>query len=283
MEQSLSLFDLHIHSTYSDGLDGPDSLIDKIEAAGLAGFALTDHETFDGIQPIRERLAARKSALVFVPGIEFSTYVTGLGEIHLLGYFPDGGIEKLAEITDAGKKYRLERASRIIDCLAGKGLKIDGDKLLSQKDKPIGRMHIARALVEHGYFDETQEAFRKYIGQGMPCYFPRRQLSPEEAITAVKEAGGISSLAHPMFLSRTGNWAILEKFIKTGLNCIEYFHPKISRNLTLRIKAEMEGRLLLTSGSDFHGDSRDNGLGFYGVDEEQLHTLFPTIRLLVRK
>jgi predicted metal-dependent phosphoesterase TrpH len=264
-------------------LDGPDSLIEKIETMGLDGFALTDHETFDGIQPMREWLAAMKSKLIFIPGIEFSTYITGLGEIHILGYFPSGGIEKLAEITQAGKKYRIERAGRIIDCLAGKGMKIDGDKLLSQKDKPIGRMHIARELVAHGYFDEPQEAFRKYIGQGMPCYFPRRQLSPEEAITAIKEAGGISSLAHPMFLSKTGNWAIVEKFIDTGLNCIEYFHPKISRALMLKIEEKAEGRLLLTSGSDYHGDARDKGLGFYGVNEARFQTLFPTIRLLVRK
>ena len=272
----MGIVDLHTHSTFSDGTDDPKSLIAKIEAAGLDGFALTDHETCDGIEPMRKALAETGSKLIFVPGIEYSTYLDGIGEIHILGYFPFGGIEKLDELIAGSKVYRMERAKRIVDCLKSKGVNLDSDKLFSDGDKTIGRMHIARALVEQGFFDDPQDAFKKYLGQGSPCYFPRRKLSPEDAIRVTADAGGISSLAHPVFLAKTGNWQIVDRFIDAGLQGIAYFHPRVTRNLMVKIRERYAGKLLLTGGSDFHGDMNQTALGFYGIPVEEFHSVFTT-------
>ncbi|NLZ54042.1 MAG: phosphatase, partial [Thermoanaerobacteraceae bacterium] len=116
----------------------------------------------------------------------------------------------------------------------------------------LGRPHVALALIEKGYVNSIQEAFEKYLGKGRPAYVPREKLTPFDAIKIIKKSNGIPVLAHPGLLE---NDSIIPELISNGLMGIEVIHKDHTQTNTAHYtKLALENNLLLTGGSDSHGE-----------------------------
>lgn len=241
---------------------------------GLPGFALTDHDSFEGIESVIKVFQRKKTGLFFIAGCEFSTFLEETGELHILGYFSDFSYKKMDGLTRQFKESRLGRAMRILDCLKKYNINLDINNIIKNNKAPVGRMHIAREMVRQGYAADTHEVFDKYLGGGRPCHIPRREVNTYDIIRTIKENNGNAVAAHPTFLYTSKNWNYLDKMISSGLSGIEYKHPKISHDLSRKIEETFSKSLILTAGSDFHGDDSKEEIGRFGLDLAQAEKYF---------
>lgn len=261
-------YDLHIHTTASDGILSPVEVFEKASALGLNGFAITDHDTVDGIAELLDKVKNTAARLKVVPGIEINTDVED-EEIHILGYFINVTHAPLLQSLKHIKKARYERARLMVDKLQQLGMPITFEEVKQHaREDLIARPHIARALVRRGYAVSVKDAFGRFIGRGRPAYVPRYKFAPREAIDLIKAAGGISVLAHPGLIKRHAS--VLE-IINSGIEGIEVFYPEHSGvQIEEYLSLAAEYNLLVTGGSDYHGngsnDSRSN-LAQCGIDE----------------
>jgi len=262
------MYDLHVHTTESDGLLTPAEVIDMAVQFGLTGIAITDHDTLKGLEPALEYLRAQQITLDFVPGIEINTDVE-LGEVHILGYYVDPRNQVLLNRLDEIKGFRRERALGMIRLLDKMGLKISVEEVEAQaRGDLIGRPHVAMALKDRGYVENLKEAFDKYIAQGRPGYVPRYKFPPAEAIALIHQAGGSAVLAHPGLIPDQG---IVDEIIALGIDGLEVFYPDhdASQIAYFNNLAAQRG-LLVTGGSDFHGmgsQESHSPLGASGLDD----------------
>ena len=244
--------DLHLHSTASDGTCTPTELVQLALAKGLRGIALTDHDTTEGIAEFL--IAAQPTGLTPIPGVEISTDVTGDREIHILGYQLDYGDERLQERLGKLRQSRRARLHKMLDLLAKTGCPLSLAEVSSVAEGSIGRPHIAQALVNAGYVDSVESAFRRYIGWGAPAYVARPKLSPKDAIRLIAKAGGAPVLAHPLRVIE-----YIPTLVQAGLVGLEvyylgYFQPETHFLAGLARKH----KLMATGGSDFHGPGITN-------------------------
>lgn len=256
------LYDLHVHSTVSDGLLSPAEIIDTAAQIELKGLSLTDHDTLGGIKAAQDYLVERDLPLIFIPGIELNTDFSE-SELHILGYFihcEDKELNKrLCQIWSA----RYERAMKMVERLRSMGLNISFEQVqrIARGDL-IGRPHVARALVDKGYVFSIKEAFQKFIGRGKPAYVPRYKFTPEEAISLIKGAGGISVLAHPGLIIEQD---AIPQIIEMGIEGIEVYYPEHSEEqLDAYTAIARRNGLLITGGSDFHGTGSAESRGRLG-------------------
>lgn len=271
----MSLADLHVHSTASDGELSPSDVVAKAASIGLSAIALTDHDTMDGL--VEAQAAGSLHGVRVVPGIELSTEF-GDTEIHILGYFiqPNRGIlqSKLEQLREA----RCQRALEILRRLQNIGLSISWSQVLNHLEgRVVGRPHVARALVEAGYVQSVQEAFECYLERGRPAYVPRYKLSPQDAISLIHQSGGVTVLAHPGLLPDP---SYLDTLLNLDWQGIETSHPDHSDEVKLNLRnIARANNLIATGGSDFHGCSRSyHGLGACGVDEKVVDALRSSCR-----
>jgi len=258
------LLDSHIHSTYSDGVYTPAELWERIVRRGLGGWALTDHDSMAGVEEAREIGRRHYPERLFIAGCEFSTHHPVVGEVHILAYF-SGEYSPILPLLEQYRKSRIQRARAMVDLLRHEGYHLDWDDLAERyADKPIGRMHLARALVSAGYLSSPSQAFQGLLNNQGRCYVPREEIRTEEVIRTIQEAGGIPILAHPVFLAEHTSHAFLKQWIDDGLAGIEYRHPRVPEALSAFLAGEYRS-LFLVSGSDFHDDSGDRDLGNYGI------------------
>lgn len=240
--------DLHLHSTASDGTLAPDGVVRSAIAAGLHAIALTDHDTVAGV--VEARQAASASSLQVVAGVELSAY-QGDDETHLLGlHLADvaGMHEALAAFRDA----RRSRAEQMVERLNAIGVRITFDDVLDvAKDGAIGRPHVAKALIEHGWARDLRDAFDRYLAFGRPAYLEKRRLSLRDAIAMVHACGGIAVLAHP---GPEGGATRLAALKEQGLDGVEVLHPGHSPEDRRRLLETARALDLVPSGgSDSHG------------------------------
>jgi 3',5'-nucleoside bisphosphate phosphatase len=265
----LNIVDMHIHSDNSDGIFSVEEIIQKVINSKLAGFCLTDHDTFAGIEKAVSILKESHSDLFFLAGCEFSSYLENVGELHVLAYFSQDTYKGMLDLVRTYQQQRIARAGKIIDCLKNNGMEIDIKNLSGKENAPVGRMHIARELVRLGYYSGTDQAFEKMLRAGSPCYIPRREIKTEDIIHTIKEHSGKAILAHPTILYNVKNWVQLDYLIKEGLDGLEYNHPKISPELSRKIEEKYSDQLILAGGSDFHGDTQKEIIGKFGITIEQ--------------
>lgn len=241
--------DLHVHTTASDGVSSPSSVVTAAISAGLAAIAITDHDTVDAVD---EALAAAAgSSLTVVPGIELSVDDEAAHDIHLLGLFIDHHNPALLTTLARLRECRVERARAMVAALAEAGHRIDFASVrgLAQGGS-IGRVHVARALVAAGSAATVDEAFRLLVGRDAPFYVHKRTLSAVEAVSAVHGAGGVAVFAHPGVSGDAG----LPALIAAGVDGIEAFHAEHTASDRERFAAVAARHgLLVTGGSDFHG------------------------------
>lgn len=269
------IYDMHVHSTASDGILSPQEIIAKAIDMGLAGIALTDHDTVDGIATAVSFLKKQSVEFTFIPGVELNTEVDNK-EVHILGYFIDITqqeiLQKMAEI----RQQRKVRADKIVCKLKNLGLKITMDEVnKSAGGDLLGRPHIAQALVHNGEASSVEEVFEKYIAKGRPAYVPRYKFTPLEAIAMVKNAGGIAILAHPGLIRDD---RIVENIVEMGVEGLEVNYPEHSMEEKQKyLEIVRKNQLLMTGGSDFHGYGSTGGrslLGSAGVNEYEIKKIF---------
>ena len=268
------IIDMHTHTWYSDGLFSPKNLIDQAIKKNLSGIAITDHDTLDSLE-VAVIYASSKNDFVLIPGIEFGCEYKNK-EVHLLGYFIDYYNSDLLAATKKLKKSRIERAGKVVEELNKLGLELDIDEVRkhSKEEDYIGRPHIARALVEKNYVNDIKEAFDKYLKKGAPAYVERFQLSISESIDLIKRAKGISVLAHPALID---DLEIIEFVISLGIDGIECYHSKHSKSDTKElIQISNDNNLLITGGSDYHGD--EDILGNYYTKFNENPTLLRRVK-----
>ncbi len=264
---TIKRYDLHCHSTVSDGSLEPKELIDLAKLLELTGISITDHDTIGAYTAELFSYAAEKN-IELVCGAEFSSVFQETG-IHVLAYFLDIKNQVLMEFCEKHKERRKERNLEILALLKNKGMEISYDDLRSSTGV-VGRPHIAAALIKKGYVDSFQDAFRNYIGDGKPCFAPGNRVSLEETIAMIHQAGGKAVLAHPILLKKR---SLIKKLLEFPFDGVETFYA----NFSARQNAEISGivvrypKLTQTGGSDFHGEGKSySNLGSAYTTEENL-------------
>ena len=190
--------DLHLHTTFSDGMLTPRALVRLCADRGLRVIAVTDHDSTEGIDEAMS-VAAELEGLTVIVGIELSTDVPD-GEIHVLGYYVDHRDPAFQRTLSGFRDGRAERGRRMVDKLAGLGVKVSWERVKELSDGgAIGRPHIAQAMVEGGYIEYPRDAFDKYIGRDGPAYVERARLAPVEAVRTLAENGALPVMAHPTY------------------------------------------------------------------------------------
>lgn len=251
--------DLHTHSTASDGSDSPVELVQNAVNAGLDAVALTDHDTVAGLPDFLA--AAQANGLCGIPGVELSSHFEK-HEIHIVGLFIDPENKALNDLLEERRADRLRRNLDIIRKFQENGYDITEEEVIrASGGESIGRPHIARVLVEKGYFPDLQTVFQRYIGNWRPYYVPRTPLSPETAILAVKRAGGLAIWAHPMLCvdRRPALIRLLKIFRYAGLDGLETYYSMYSAGQTrMAQEAARELSLMESGGSDYHGKNHPN-------------------------
>jgi predicted metal-dependent phosphoesterase TrpH len=254
--------DLHMHSTFSDGVLTPTVLVDRAVGEGLSLISLTDHDCVDGLPEAIQ--AGKKRGVEVVPGVELSCEFRER-DLHVLGYGVDPHDATFRKALQLFQETRHKRGIKIIEKLNALGINIEPAEVLAKAGKgALGRPHVAAVLVDKGVVSTTSEAFDKYIAEGGPAYVPKYKMSAREAIDLIRRAGGLAFIAHPgVFLE---NKAEIYDLVAMGFDGIEVYHPKHSatRAEELRRIAE-ERRMLVSGGSDFHGFSGRDVMGTQDV------------------
>jgi hypothetical protein len=218
-------YDLHTHSTFSDGTQTPAENVELALARGLVGVAVTDHDTTDGIADAIE--AAASTDLAIVPGIEFSAEYDG-ASLHVLGYWADASNEALRDELRRLTDTRFRRGELMVEKLQQLGYEISFDRVREiAGDDLIARPHIAQAMVEAGIVAEEKEAFDRFISDGGIAYVPKHALRPLDALRLIHGAGGVCVLAHPGMWRGEGAVPdeLIEAMAEGGMGGLEVDHP----------------------------------------------------------
>ncbi len=266
------MIDLHTHSVYSDGTTSPADNAAMAIRGGLSGLALTDHDTCEGLAEAAG--ACADHGLAFIPGIELSCEHEGFS-VHLLGYWVDPDDEALTAECDRLRDERLHRARAILAKLDALGMPVTFDAVQSRAGgAPVGRPHIAGALVAAGHVPDLQGAFDAYLRDGGPAYVEKHALAPGDGLALLRGAGAAVVLAHPGLSERgrqgrrgrmaagSVDIALVDELLAGGLAGIEVDHPGHDADALARWRGvAVERELLITASSDFHGDNKDIRIG----------------------
>jgi len=260
--------DLHIHTTASDGLLTPVQVVDLTLKSGLSAIALTDHDTIDGYLAVQD-YAANKG-LRLICGAEITTDFKGR-ECHILAYDFDLNHALFKKMLSGQRGIRKVRANEIVSKLNKLGFDLDIDEVQAESGKAtISRNHIAAALQRKRFVMTKREAYDRYLHSKGPAYVTNNYPEVGSVIKLIRDAGGVSVLAHP---GKSYIYEDLKYFMDAGLDGIEYLHPSHSYQLQKKYKEyALNYGLLLSGGSDFHGSKphEEQYLGTICVDMEKL-------------
>lgn len=246
--------DLHTHSTASDGQYTPSQLAHLAKERGMEVWALTDHDTVEGLEEAIQ--TGEGLGLRVVRGIELGA--AEYKDLHILGYGFDPGAPALAALCRRMKDSRNERKYRIVDFLKEKGVDIDLAEVEALAGGDIiSRPHFARVMVDRGYVATTREAFERYLDTKEYQRIERFKADARTCIEAIRAGGGIAALAHPYQLRFEDEK--LEVLVKTlreyGLEAIECHYPRHTPEQTaFYLALAKKYALHVTGGSDFHGE-----------------------------
>ena len=284
------MIDLHVHSNRSDGTFTPTELVDYAIEKGLSAFALTDHDTVEGLEeaiayadklrtdtafanhstdstsnrcqlpPSPDCEAPNHYAVpTIIPGIEFSTEYQGR-DIHIVGldidYKNPEFVSYLKDFVDS----RILRNQKMCALLREAGIDISYEKLLAEfPDAVITRAHYAAYLMHHGYTKSLPEAFERYVGDHCPYFVPREKVTPSQAVELVLKAGGIPVLAHPVLYRMSDDRLdhLVSELKNAGLIAIEAIYSTYNAGEERRMRVlAAKYDLLISGGSDFHGANK---------------------------
>ena len=291
-----SRVDLHTHSRRSDGVLEPPDLVTAAAAAGVQVLALSDHDTLAGVReltgPGRPPLP-----LELLPAVEINSVATGIarlweGELHILGLGVDVHNDAFEATLERQRGFRVTRFNRIVDRLRQMGHPVDDqvNEFLAASGAEVGaslgRPQIARCLVAAQYASTVDDAMQRLLGRGRPAYVPREGLGPAEAISAIRAAGGLPSLAH--FADASERRELVEELAAAGLGGLEVHYRHFDAHTVADLgEVARQLRLAQTGGSDYHGDAEtyaEAHARLYVPDEDatNLFALLGRRRLTIR-
>lgn len=252
---TMARYDLHCHSTHSDGLLSPTAVVRRASARGVAFLALTDHDDTGGL--VEAAAAARDTALTLVPGAELSVS-WGSHTLHVVALRIDADDPALAAGLAGIRSGRDSRAHRMSDALAEAGIPgaYEGARRYVTSERLISRTHFARYLVEAGYVKETKEVFKRYLTPGKPGYVEHPWATLAEAVGWIHGAGGQAVLAHPgrYRVTESGMRDLLSEFRDRGGDGIEVLSGAHTQAQIAQFASHARNfGLLASSGSDYHG------------------------------
>lgn len=253
-------FDLHCHSTFSDGTLTPTEIVARASERGVTMLALTDHDDTDGL--VEARTAADQCGMTFINGVEISVSWRK-HTLHIVGLGIDPNYEPLVQGLGQVRSGRGERARKMADELAkiGIGGVLQGAYKFTTNPNMIGRTHFARYLVESGHCKDVKSVFNRYLASGKPGYVPHQWADLADAISWIRGSGGIAVLAHPgrymvgkHSMGKQTMRELLGVFVELGGGAVEV----VTGSHTPPQYAEFaryaeEFGLLCSCGSDFHG------------------------------
>lgn len=257
-----ALVDLHMHSTFSDGRYTPTMLVEEAAAKGLAVIALTDHDSWNGVN--EAKAAAAALGVRVLTGVELGSQYEN-DSVHILGYHVDMGCDALHAKMDELRHGRERRLEKMVAKLHSLGYPIEVEAC-DPLNRAVGRPHVAKALVAAGYFKTVQEVFDALLRRGGPAYVPQPKLAPEEAVALIHAAGGIAVLAHP---SELADASLPERLLRTvPFDGLEVYHPSADKEAQAKwLHLAKELGLMVGGGSDFHAtpDRFPTELGIWQV------------------
>lgn len=250
--------DLHIHSFKSDGSLSPTELVDEALRIGLRAFALTDHDTVEGIDEALTYSADKD--IEVIPGIELSTEYQGK-DIHIVGLYINHNDEEFQKALKTFRDSRDLRNEKMCKMLADEaGMDISYQALMDEDPGAvITRAHYARYMLKKGYTKSLKEAFDRYIGDHCKYFIPREKITPEDGIKLILKAGGIPVLAHPVLygMGKDRLDTLVTSLKENGLKALEavYSTYTLSDEHEMKALAKKHG-LKISGGSDFHGAAK---------------------------
>ena len=256
------MIDLHSHTTESDGTLTPAELIAAGVEARLEALAITDHDTFAGYEAAVP--VAKDAGLELLCGIELSTKInTGARRtVHLLGYFLNGApAADFCEWLLRMQESRRDRNRRLAAKLQSMGMDVRIEEVEALGKTMAGRPHFARIMVSKGYVPHYRAAFDQYLDESASAYVDREEPSLEEGIRRIRDAGGVTSIAHPIRLNLAAavEESLFERMASEGLTALEAYHSDHGPAETERyLGLARKYGLKVTGGSDFHGDNKPN-------------------------
>lgn len=246
--------DLHLHTHHSDGNWTTEELINKACELGFQTIAITDHDTTAALDEARSFCQGR---IQLIDGIEFNTVIKKTDgknkDVHILGYFIDKKHSSIQALIKKQQSARLKLVEDTVQLFRNKGYKISVEDVLAQSGKgSVGRPHICKAMMAAGIVNDASKAYRMLMNYDSEYRVERLSITPLDAITAIAESGGISSLAHPG--KDKDIELLLSDLVAAGLNAIEAFHRSHTHSMIKKYqKLARKYKLLITGGSDCHG------------------------------
>jgi len=269
--------DLHTHSSISDGTDTPAELVLRAQQAGLDVVALTDHDTFAGLD---EAVAeGQRLGLTVLRGMELSCSRHG-NSVHLLAYGADPAAPALGAEMEKVRGGRMGRLAGVLQRLAELGVPVSEQQVLAEmgNSPSMGRPHIADAMVKAGHVRDRTEAFDRFLADGGPAHVQRYGIEIERGIDLVHEAGGVAVIAHPWGRGRESVLPpdlLRQLAAEHGLDGIEVDHHDHDLETRARLRQlAADLGLLATGSSDYHGTGKlDHDLGSNTTDPAVYHAL----------
>ncbi len=243
--------DLHSHSSVSDGTDSPAELVRHMAYAGVEAFALTDHDSLQGLPEAREE--AVRLGVELISGAEISAEFQSQDDIHILALLVDESNASFNARLAQRREKRRARGEQMARKLIEAGYSIDLDALREEVGNGVwGRPHLARALVRAGHASSSDEAFERFLVRPCPWYVQYEKWPAGDVVRAIREAGGVSSLAHAVWYRDVET--LIRALAVEGLDAVEVFHPDHGPEEEARFgNLVRELGLAVTAGSDFHG------------------------------
>jgi len=248
--------DLHIHTIYSDGTYTPEEVVCRAEKLNLVAISITDHDSVAGLE---EAIATgEKVGIEVIPGIEMSADI-GEDEIHLLAYYLDYKDKSFLSRLEEFQSTRVKRNKELLKRLEELGMSINHRELKEIAPRGvISRLHIARLMVREGYVSSIGAAFEKWLNPGRPAHVKRMKISPSQIIQLILKTGGVPVFAHPYLSGRDD---LIPELVKAGLRGIEVYHSAHNSKISEHYKEiAQKYHLLITGGSDCHGEAKDKML-----------------------
>lgn len=258
--------DLHVHSNKSDGSFSPEELVSYAIEKGLSAFALSDHDTTEGIEAAVQ--AAKGTGIEVSPAIEFSTEYEGK-DIHILGLYIDYSGKEFKKYLKDFQDSRDLRNRKMCEKLTEHGVPVTYEEMREYfPGSVLTRAHYAKYMWEKGFVKSMSEAFDRYIGDHAPCFLPREKVTPMQAVELILRAGGVPILAHPVLyhLSDERLDKLVAQLKGVGLAGIEAIYSTYTSSEERQMRALADKYdLLISGGSDFHGTTKpslDLGCGY---------------------
>lgn len=281
----MKYIDLHVHSNVSDGTLTPTELVEEAINCGLSAFALTDHDTTDGVaEALDTAKEAKKSgkSIEVISGTELSVAYKNR-DIHMLGLFLDYKNSTLQMALHKAKESRENRNKKMAENLAKGGFDIDIERLINffEEGTILTRAHFAQYLFQTKQIASVNAAFHNILNADGPYYVPRKYIEPENAIRLIKQAGGIPILAHPLIyhLPEEELDALIARLKEMGLEGIEVFYSAntgFDEGILRRYANKYN--LVMSGGSDFHGANKP--LISLGTGKGNLHIPYSVLENL---